>query len=50
MKKIYQKPLAEIIEFVPDDAVMNGDLGGLPGIGGEGGGNMSDGDIDWDED
>lgn len=49
MKKNYQKPLAELIEFILEDAVMNdGDMGGLPGIGGEGGGNMS-GPFDWDD-
>lgn len=47
MKKNYQKPLAEIIEFVPDDVIMNGNLGGNPGFEGEGGG--SGGDFDWDE-
>lgn len=51
MKKTYQKPLAELIEFVPNDAIMNGDMGGMPGIGGEQGGEISSGDIIWgDED
>lgn len=48
MKKTYQKPLAELIEFVPEDVIMNGDLGGLPGVGGEDGGSIG-GDFDWDE-
>ena len=49
MKKNYQKPLAEIIEVVPDDAIMNGNMGGLPGIGGEGGGSIGGG-FEWDDD
>ena len=49
MKKNYQKPLAELIEFVPEDVIMNGDLGNLPGFGGEGGGSIGGG-FEWDED
>ena len=51
MKKEYKKPLAEVIEFVPEEDIMNGDLGGLPGVGGEGGGVGGSGvgdDFDFD--
>lgn len=49
MKKEYNKPLAEIIEFAPEDEILNGDLGNLPGVGGEvGGGSVSEDDeFDW---
>ena len=46
MKKDYKKPLAEIIEFVPEDAIMDDDeygVGGGPGLGGSGVGD----DEDW---
>ena len=35
MKKSYVKPCAEIIEFQPEDEIM--DEIGLPGVGGSGG-------------
>ena len=45
MKKDYKKPLAEIIEFVPEDAIMDDGygVGGGPGLGGSGVGD----DEDW---
>ena len=48
MKKEYKKPLAEIIEFIPEEDIMNDDefgVGGGPGLeeGGSGGGD----DEDW---
>lgn len=44
MKKDYKKPLAEIIEFVPEDAIMNNiGIGGGPTVGGSGVGD----DEDW---
>lgn len=48
MKKEYTKPLAEVIEFVPEDEILNGDLDDLPVGGGEvGGDSMNDDAFDW---
>jgi hypothetical protein len=45
MKKDYEKPLAEIVEFLPEDNMMNDDfgIGGGPQLGGSGVGD----DEDW---
>lgn len=44
MKKDYKKPLAEIIEFVPEDTIMDSiDVGDGPAVGGSGVGD----DDDW---
>ena len=36
MKKEYQKPMVEMIEFVPDDDIMNDEIDGDEGFIGEG--------------